>query len=56
MISRARAASNDVLCGHEKRVDILEAVELGLVDLVDDGPVVDGGQKGVFHKLKLRLC
>ena len=28
----------DVLGGHEKRVDVLEAVELALVDLSDEAP------------------
>lgn len=29
---------HDVLGGHEKRVDVLEAVELALVDLSDEAP------------------
>ena len=31
-------SSDDVLCRHEQRVDILEAVELGLVDALDGAP------------------
>ena len=29
---------DDVLGGHEERVDVLEAVELALVDLSDEAP------------------
>ncbi len=38
---------NDVLRRHEERVDVLEAVELCLVDTVDDAP---GGREKVQNQ------